>query len=178
MLVGNHDAYYKNTNSVNSPGLLLQNYSNIKTYSDPEVVKIGNLNTLFIPWICADNEEKTLRLIKKSGCKIAMGHLELNGFEAYRGHTMDDGMDSVVFDGFVKVFSGHYHTRSNNGTVFYEGLWLQKYDLATKAATTILSSSGWIDNRFNFPHKWLPWIKEDGGFIKSNWGEAIKVKIE
>ena len=121
MLVGNHDAYYKNTNNVNSPSLLLQNYSNIKTYSDPEVVKIGNLNTLFIPWICADNEEKTLRLIKKSGCKVAMGHLELNGFEAYRGHTMDDGMDSIVFDGFTKVFSGHYHTRSTNGVVFYLG---------------------------------------------------------
>jgi DNA repair exonuclease SbcCD nuclease subunit len=121
MLVGNHDAYYKNTNNVNSPSLLLQNYSNIKTYSDPEVVKIGNLNTLFIPWICADNEEKTLRLIKKSGCKVAMGHLELNGFQAYRGHTMDDGMDSIVFDNFTKVFSGHYHTRSTNGTVFYLG---------------------------------------------------------
>ena len=121
MLVGNHDAYYKNTNSVNSPSLLLQNYSNIKTYSDPEVIKIGNLNVLLIPWICADNEEKTLRLIKKSGCKVAMGHLELNGFQAYRGHTMDDGMDSIVFDNFTKVFSGHYHTRSTNGTVFYLG---------------------------------------------------------
>jgi len=121
MLVGNHDAYYKNTNSVNSPSLLLQNYSNIKTYSDPEVIKIGNLNVLLIPWICADNEEKTLRLIKKSGCKVAMGHLELNGFQAHRGHTMDDGMDSIVFDNFTKVFSGHYHTRSNNGTVFYLG---------------------------------------------------------
>jgi len=121
MLVGNHDAYYKNTNSVNSPSLLLQNYSNIKTYSDPEVIKIGNLNVLLIPWICADNEEKTLRLIKKSGCKVAMGHLELNGFQAYRGHTMDDGMDSIMFDDFTKVFSGHYHTRSNNGTVFYLG---------------------------------------------------------
>jgi len=121
MLVGNHDAYYKNTNSVNSPSLLLQNYSNIKTYSDPEVIKIGNLNVLLIPWICADNEEKTLRLIKKSGCKVAMGHLELNGFQAHRGHTMDDGMDSIVFDNFIKVFSGHYHTRSNNGTVFYLG---------------------------------------------------------
>ena len=121
MLVGNHDAYYKNTNSVNSPSLLLQNYSNIKTYSDPEVIKIGNLNVLLIPWICADNEEKTLRLIKNSGCKVAMGHLELNGFQAYRGHTMDDGMDSIVFDNFTKVFSGHYHTRSNNGTVFYLG---------------------------------------------------------
>ena len=121
MLVGNHDAYYKNTNSVNSPSLLLQNYSNIKTYSDPEVIKIGNLNVLLIPWICADNEEKTLRLIKKSGCKVAMGHLELNGFQAHRGHIMDDGMDSIVFDNFTKVFSGHYHTRSNNGTVFYLG---------------------------------------------------------
>lgn len=50
-----------------------------------------------------------------------MGHLELNGFEAYRGHTMDDGMDSIVFDGFTKVFSGHYHTRSTNGVVFYLG---------------------------------------------------------
>ena len=121
MLVGNHDAYYKNTNSVNSPSLLLQNYSNIKTYSDPEVIKIENLNVLLIPWICADNEEKTLRLIKNSGCKVAMGHLELNGFQAHRGHTMDDGMDSIVFDNFTKVFSGHYHTRSNNGTVFYLG---------------------------------------------------------
>ena len=58
---------------------------------------------------------------EKSGCKVAMGHLELNGFEAYRGHTMDDGMDSIVFDGFTKVFSGHYHTRSTNGVVFYLG---------------------------------------------------------
>jgi len=121
MIIGNHDAYYKNTNNVNSPNLLLKNYSNIKTYSDPEVVKIGNLNTLFIPWICADNEEKTLRLIKNNSCKVAMGHLELNGFEAYRGHIMDDGMDSIVFSGFKKVFSGHYHTRSDNGTVYYLG---------------------------------------------------------
>ena len=121
MLVGNHDAYYKNTNSINSPSLLLQNYSNIKTYSDPEIVKLGNLNVLFIPWICVNNEERTLRLIKTSGCKVAMGHLELNGFQAHHGHIMDDGMDSVVFDGFTKVFSGHYHTRSNNQIVYYLG---------------------------------------------------------
>ena len=121
MLVGNHDAYYKNTNSINSPSLLLQNYSNIKTYSDPEIVKLGNLNVLFIPWICVNNEERTLRLIKTSGCKVAMGHLELNGFQAHHGHIMDDGMDSAVFDGFTKVFSGHYHTRSNNQIVYYLG---------------------------------------------------------
>ena len=41
-----------------------------------------------------------------------MGHLELNGFQAHRGHTMDDGMDSIVFDNFTKVFSGHYQHKS------------------------------------------------------------------
>jgi len=50
-----------------------------------------------------------------------MGHLELNGFRAHRGHIMEDGMDSKLFDKFTKVFSGHYHTRSDNGKIFYLG---------------------------------------------------------
>jgi hypothetical protein len=66
----------------------------------------------------------------------------------------------------------------NNGTVFYEGLWLQKFDITKKESSTIISNPNWTDLRFKYPKKWLPWIKEDSGFIKSNWGEAIKVKIE
>ena len=50
-----------------------------------------------------------------------MGHLELNGFRAHRGHVMEDGMDCNVFEKFSKVFSGHYHTRSDNGRIFYLG---------------------------------------------------------
>ena len=34
MIIGNHDTYYKNTNEVNSPQLLLEDYKNIKTYSN------------------------------------------------------------------------------------------------------------------------------------------------
>ncbi len=44
MIVGNHDCYYKNTNNVNSPQLLLQSYNNIKTYDSAAEVKIGNLD--------------------------------------------------------------------------------------------------------------------------------------
>ena len=121
MIVGNHDCYYKNTNQTNSPELLLKDYPNIKTYSDPEVVKIGNLDILFLPWICSENESKTKKLIKSSKCKVAMGHLELSGFSPYKGHVMEDGMDANIFDKFDRVFSGHYHTRSNNGKVFYLG---------------------------------------------------------
>jgi hypothetical protein len=50
-----------------------------------------------------------------------MGHLELNGFRAHRGHIMEDGMNIELFDKFELVFSGHYHTRSNNGKIFYLG---------------------------------------------------------
>ena len=50
-----------------------------------------------------------------------MGHLELNGFMATRGHFMEHGMDSNVFDKFERVYSGHYHMRSNRDNVFYLG---------------------------------------------------------
>jgi len=121
LITGNHDCYYKNTNNVNSPNLLLQSYPNVKTYSSPTEIKVGDLNVLLLPWICMENEEKTLKLIKKTKCKVVMGHLELQGFRVHSGIVMDHGLDSNIFSNFTKVFSGHYHTRSNNGTVFYLG---------------------------------------------------------
>tara|TARA_B100000405_G_C16706621_1_gene418021 strand:+ start:775 stop:1809 length:1035 start_codon:yes stop_codon:yes gene_type:complete len=121
MIVGNHDCYYKNTNEVNSPELLLQTYSNIKTYSEISEVAIDNLQVLFIPWINAENFESSVKSIKDSTSKVAMGHLELNGFRAHRGHTMEDGMASELFEKFERTFSGHYHTRSDNGRIFYLG---------------------------------------------------------
>ena len=50
-----------------------------------------------------------------------MGHLELNGFVATAGHVMDHGMDTDPFKKFKKVYSGHYHTRSNVGSIYYLG---------------------------------------------------------
>ena len=121
MIVGNHDCYYKNTNNVNSPGLLLQTYKNIKTYNKIEEVVIDNLKVLFIPWINAENYQDSVNAIKVSDSICAMGHLGFNGFRAHRGHVMEEGMACDVFEKFDKVFSGHYHTRSDNGRIFYLG---------------------------------------------------------
>ena len=121
LITGNHDCYYKNTNNVNSPNLLLQSYPNVKTYSSPTEIKVGNLNVLLLPWICMENEEQSLKLIKKTKCKIAMGHLELQGFHVNRSVVMEHGLEANIFKNFTKVFSGHYHTRSDNGTIFYLG---------------------------------------------------------
>jgi DNA repair exonuclease SbcCD nuclease subunit len=120
-IVGNHTAYYKNTNQINSVGLLLKQYDNVIVYPEVTEVKLGNLNTLFIPWINNENFENTVSSIKASRSVCSMGHLELNGFRAHRGHVMEDGMDCELFEKFEKVFSGHYHTRSDDGKIFYLG---------------------------------------------------------
>ena len=121
LITGNHDCYYKNTNNVNSPNLLLQSYPNVKTYSSPTEIKVGNLNVLLIPWICIENEEQSLKAIKNTKSKIAMGHLEVQGFHVNRSVVMEHGLEANIFKNFIKVFSGHYHTRSDNGTIFYLG---------------------------------------------------------
>ena len=45
---------------------------------------IGDLEILFIPWINAENQENTYRMIEETTATVAMGHLELNGFEAHK----------------------------------------------------------------------------------------------
>ena len=120
-IVGNHDCYYKNTNFVNSPELLLQNYPNIKLYSKATEIKVGKRKILMLPWINSENYDSSLEILKKTTSKVVMGHLEVNGFRATRGHMMETGMDVNIFDKFERVFSGHFHTRSNDGKIFYLG---------------------------------------------------------
>ena len=120
-IVGNHTAYYKNTNDVNAIDLLLAEYDNIKTYSEATEIKLDNLNVLLIPWINSENENATHKAIKKSKSTVVMGHLEFRGFRIHRGYVMEQGIDVEMFDKFERVYSGHYHTRSDNGKAFYLG---------------------------------------------------------
>ena len=120
-IVGNHTAYYKNTNQVNAVDLLLREYDNVTVYSEPTEVMLDQLPTLFIPWINQENEEKTFKLIQNTTCPCAMGHLELQGFRVNKQIVMEHGLEGKLFGKFDKVYSGHYHTRSDNGTIFYLG---------------------------------------------------------
>ena len=120
-IVGNHTAYYKNTNDVNAVDLLLREYGNVIVYPKVQEVKLDSLNVLFVPWINQENETETLRLIENTNCDCAMGHLELSGFIAHKNHVMEDGMSSELFKKFSLVFSGHYHTRSTIEKISYLG---------------------------------------------------------
>ena len=120
-IVGNHTAYYKNTNHINAIDLLLREYDNVNVYSEATEIKLDNLGVLLVPWINKENEEHTIKCINKSKCPVAMGHLELNGFVVTQQVIMDHGFEIKYFKKFDKVFSGHFHTRSNQGHIYYLG---------------------------------------------------------
>jgi DNA repair exonuclease SbcCD nuclease subunit len=121
MLAGNHDTYYKNTNEVNSPDLLLVEYGNIDVISKAETIVIDGTSICMIPWICSDNYQETLDHIKNTKAEICMGHLEIAGFAMYRGMESHDGLAKETFEKFDLVFSGHYHHRSSDQHIHYLG---------------------------------------------------------
>ena len=122
MVAGNHDTYFKNTNEVNALREIADSYPYIKIYDRvPELVTFHNLPILLIPWICDENRKESIQRIQSSNAPIAAGHLEIQGFEMYRGSMVSHGDDVRIFDKFDMVMSGHYHHRSTNGHIFYLG---------------------------------------------------------
>lgn len=155
MIVGNHDTYYKNTNKTNSPELLLKDYPNVKTYSSPTEVKIHGLDILFLPWINSENEDESLKMIKDTNCLCAMGHLELQGFRVNRHLVMEHGLQSDLFSKFQKVYSGHYHTRSDNGKIYYLGNPYEMFwsDVNEKRGFTIFDTETLEHFQIDNPYK-------------------------
>ena len=120
IIIGNHDTYYKNTNEVNA----LQNLDinkGAKLYTKTTEVEFDGLPILFIPWICDDNETDSVEKIKNSTSSIAMGHLEVKGFEMHNGHYNEHGQEKAMFKRFEKVLSGHFHKKSDDGQIYYLG---------------------------------------------------------
>ena len=127
MILGNHCTYYKNTNRINSPELLLDKYKNITVYSEPKDIELGGRKFLMLPWINKENKEDVLKILETSESEICCGHLELAGFEMTPGLMMDHGMDRNLFHKFKRVWTGHYHHRSKHGNIHYLGNPYQIY---------------------------------------------------
>jgi hypothetical protein len=118
---GNHDTFYKTTNEINSLQLLLGEYENFNVIHEPSEVDYDGVPIALIPWICPENEKRCLDFIQNTKAQILMGHLELAGFEMYRGSFCEHGYEAKIFNKFDLVFSGHYHHKSSRGNIHYLG---------------------------------------------------------
>ena len=123
IILGNHDTYYKNTNKVNFTHLIktFDGENEPWIYDKPATVNFDGLDILLLPWICPETEEESIYEIDNSHAEVAMGHLEIKGFEMHKGHFQEVGLEMDQFRRFDKVLSGHYHRKSDNGTIYYLG---------------------------------------------------------
>jgi DNA repair exonuclease SbcCD nuclease subunit len=125
MLAGNHDTYFKNTNATNSIQLLLQEYNNINVIDSPQTIHLEYGETThdicMMPWICADNYDRSMEEMKNTSATICMGHFEIAGFTMHRGMQSQEGLDRGLFRKFSATFSGHYHHKSSIDGIHYVG---------------------------------------------------------
>ena len=124
IIIGNHDTFHKNTNDINSVEEIFTTAEGSVEpwmYSSPKEVDFDGLGIVMMPWINEDNYGECMKMIQNTQCQILMGHLEIQGFEQHIGSWNNMGLEARIFDKFDMVMSGHFHHKSDNGTVYYLG---------------------------------------------------------
>jgi len=123
-IIGNHDIFYKNTNSINSMQELFSSSDGRYepwVYASPREVDFDGTKIMMMPWITSDNYTECMNAIKKTSSQIMMGHLEISGFLMNHNQVCDYGYDANVFSKFDLVYSGHFHHKSTQGSITYLG---------------------------------------------------------
>lgn len=122
VIIGNHDTSFKNTNEVNSMKELFEHSTyDINYYDSPTVVSLGGTDIGVLPWVCSGNYDESMEFLRDTPAQILFGHLEIAGFEMYKGAVNDHGFDTKIFDKFDLVCSGHFHHKSTRGNINYLG---------------------------------------------------------
>jgi len=159
MIPGNHDTYFKNTNDVNSPDLLLGEYNNITLYQEPTEIMLDRHKVLYLPWICGENYDRTMAKIAESDAKTCFGHFEFAGYYLLPGMPNLHGMDTDAFSDFELVVSGHFHHRHSRGNITYMGnpyeiTWSDYKDPRGFALfDTVKGDLEYVNNPFRIFHK-------------------------
>jgi len=117
ILVGNHDAFYKDRSDINSLSILA-GWENILVISEPVTYTIFGKECTFLPW-GAD-------ITKVDKSDVVFGHLEIETFKMNSHKACDHGVKSK--DLLAKanlIMTGHFHLRDerkyDNKTILYVG---------------------------------------------------------
>jgi DNA repair exonuclease SbcCD nuclease subunit len=117
MIVGNHDAYYKDRSDINSLSILAGR-KNLTVISETTTTTLFGKTVTFIPW-----GGEIANLPKADAI---FGHLEIESFKMNSFKTCDHGAKSLdLLTKAELVMSGHFHLRDeriyNEGKIVYVG---------------------------------------------------------
>ena len=104
---------------MNAVDLLLREYKNVTVYSEATEVTIDGLGILFIPWINQDNVKKTHKLIRLQVATARWGTLNSTDPKLIVDASWTMVIERTISE-VARIF-GHYHTRSDDGKIFYLG---------------------------------------------------------
>lgn len=126
LILGNHDTYFRSTNKLNSPQLMLADIDNVIIYDKPTEIDFEGTTLGLVPWLAPDNFKECMDFINTTKSTLIGGHFELSGFELYPGTIATGGnISTEAFARFDAVWSGHYHTKSSVGNITYLGAPLE-----------------------------------------------------
>lgn len=117
LIIGNHDAYYKDRSDVNSLGIL-SGWNNIKVIEKTASIEQFNKKITFCPWATDINT------IPRSN--IIFGHFDIMGFKLAQTKVCDIGINSqdLINKGDL-IITGHFHLKEHRnyeyGTIVYLG---------------------------------------------------------
>jgi len=116
MIVGNHDAFYKNRSDVHSLGLV-QGHANIHVVDKNYETTMDGKDLLFVPW----NSE-----IPNKKYDHIFGHFEIQTFNMNNFKICTHGLKvEDVLKKSPRIYSGHFHHRNTKqfreGTIEYIG---------------------------------------------------------
>ena len=125
LVIGNHDTYYKNTNDVNAPQLLLFNEANINVITEPVVNDYDGYKVALVPWINPDNYADSVEFLLTASATTCMGHFEIEGAMMNPQVLCQHGLDHSYLKRFDKVYSGHFHHKTDLKNIRYLGSQMQ-----------------------------------------------------
>lgn len=121
VLAGNHDIFYRYTNEVNTIEELCRHNDDVYVYTMPSEITIAGLDILMLPWIVDNNRAQTMTMLQSTKCPIVLGHIEIAGYQMFKGIPNHEGLDEALFQRFELVMSGHYHHRTVRDPIVYLG---------------------------------------------------------
>ena len=191
VIIGNHDLHRKDKITPNSVSEILRGYDHINIYEKATTINIDGINIDLIPWMCSENTNEILEFIKNTNSEFCIGHWELSGFWFYKG-LKSHGYSPDFLSNYKQVWSGHFHTISQNGNVKYigtpftitagdendpRGFWV--FDSTTKDATLVENINMW-HRKLHYPDDKIEPKELKGKAVRifASTSDAELVKIE